>query len=117
MTEAEAAEWGEKNDCKIEKIPASGEEREVCYGPNGYGGLGTPAPGMESPFERRTLDEIFPGKEIFVTDRTGKVLRVLPGSICTEPGKTVREVIEALLGPDEYFNFREKRSRGGGESN
>ena len=31
---------------------------------------------MEPPFECRTLDEIS-GREIFVTDRTGKVLRRL----------------------------------------
>ena len=61
---------------------------------------------MEPPFERRTLDEIFPGLDIVVTGPTGKVLRRLPGSIVTESGKTVRQVIEAHLAPREQFDLR-----------
>ena len=31
MTEAQAAEWGPKNDCEIEKIPSSGETYQDLY--------------------------------------------------------------------------------------
>jgi hypothetical protein len=47
MTEADAANWAEKNGCDIEKVEGSGETRSDLYGPHGYGGLVTPAPGMK----------------------------------------------------------------------
>ena len=45
MTEAEAAEWGEKNDCEMQQVEDSGETREDYYGSGGYGGSVSPAPG------------------------------------------------------------------------
>ena len=45
MTEADAAEWGKQNDCEVEKIPDSGEERTGPYLRWGDGPV--PAPGME----------------------------------------------------------------------
>jgi hypothetical protein len=47
MTDEQAAEWGEKNGCEMEKIPLSGEQFSNLYGSSGYGGSVTPAPGKE----------------------------------------------------------------------
>jgi hypothetical protein len=47
MTEADAAEWADKNGCEIEKVKSSGETRSDLYGPRGYGGSVTPAPEMK----------------------------------------------------------------------
>lgn len=45
MSEANAAAWTEKNGCEIEKVEGSGETRVDHYGPRGYGGSVSPAPG------------------------------------------------------------------------
>jgi hypothetical protein len=47
MTEADAAEWGKQNDCEVEKILDSWEERTGHLGWGDGPVRVTPAPGME----------------------------------------------------------------------